>query len=215
MPNLDWNKRWGNQAEAFSDGDEYFNRNKIYGYQWGDPLKTTAKFVVPEYILEYLTDESVVLEIGPGGGRYSQFLVNSKKLYMVEYNPQFFPILEKLLEGSPSERVYVQSPGSSLPGIPDRSIDFLFSFDCFVHLDIDLINGYLEEISRVLKLDGIAVIHYADKRKELAQKKGTDFANTTPEIMEEILKAQGFQIKKHDTERISHSAIVAFSLKKP
>jgi SAM-dependent methyltransferase len=210
MPDLDWNKRWGEQAKAFLEGDKYFNQHEIYGYQWGDPHQTSAAFIVPEYLQEYLRPEFTVLEIGPGGGRYTQFLGDCKKLYMVEYNTQFFPILKNLLSHSPAEKHYIRSPGCSFAEVPSGSIDFVFSFDCFVHLDIPLIEGYLSEIKRVLASKGIAVIHYADKRKPMAQKQGTNFSPTTPEIMHRLLNEAGFSIIKEDTERISHSAIVAF-----
>lgn len=210
MPDLDWNKRWGEQAKQYKQGDPYFAKHKIYGYQWGNPLETTANFVPAEFIGPYLANDSVVCEIGPGGGRYSQYLQSAKQLYLVEYNTEFFELLGTVLKDSTCEKIYVHSPGSSLPGIQDKSIDLVFSFDCFVHLDIPLIKGYLEEIKRVLKPSAVAVIHYADKTKPAAQAQGTNFSNTTPEIFRQLLDEFGFSIIKEDTARISHSAIVAF-----
>ena len=214
MPDLDWNKRWGEQAKDFQNGDEYFNRQKIYGYQWGDPKAAnySASFVLPEYLQEYSQHANTILEIGPGGGRYSQFLGNCEDLYLVEYNTEFFPILEDLLQKEPCKKHYIASGGAEMPGVPEQSVDFVFSFDCFVHLDEPLIRGYLDEIKRVIKPDGISVIHYADKRKKGAQAQGSNFSDMTPDKMKSLLQEHGFQIVKEDTERISHSAIAAFRL---
>lgn len=210
MPDLEWNKRWGGQAKQFKAGEPYFSRHKIYGYQWGDPSTTSANFVPQEFIFPFINNESVVCEIGPGGGRYTQFLLNAKILYLVEYNEEFFEILRRQFEDFKCEKIYIKSPGSSLPGVADHSVDFVFSFDCFVHLDINLIREYLLEIKRVLNSSGIAVIHYADKTKIAAQKQGTNFSDTTPEIFRNILNEYGATIVNEDVDRISHSAIVAF-----
>jgi ubiquinone/menaquinone biosynthesis C-methylase UbiE len=214
MPDLQWNKRWGEQALLFKTGESYFAKHPIYGYQWGDPHKTSSHFVLDEYIRPYVHQCSTVCEIGPGGGRYSQFLAECNTLYLVEFNVEFFDILSVVLADSFCLKRFIQSPGSSLPGVPSQEIDFLFSFDCFVHLDIPLILGYLHEIRRVLKPSGVAVVHYADKTKPGAQQQGANFSNTTPAIFNDLLAQVGFSVVKEDTSRISHSAIVAFQIDK-
>ena len=53
--------------------------------------------------------------------------------------------------------------GTDIPGITDLSIDFIFSFGIFVHLDVDIIEAYLGNMRRVLKPTGCATIQYSDK----------------------------------------------------
>lgn len=208
MPDLKWNRRWGEQARQYAEGHPYFSKHSMYGLQWGHPLHGTAKFVVPEYIQPRMVDADTVLEIGPGGGRYTQFLLDCSHLILVEYNTEFFAILEELYGDKGPKLSFVTSDGSSLPGVPDQSVDFVFSFDCFVHLDIPLIRGYLADIGRVLAPDGYAVIHYADKNKEAAQKQGSNFSPTTSEKMRELVTEAGYEITKEDIKRISHSSIM-------
>ncbi len=43
---------------------------------------------------------------------------------------------------------YVVTDGMSLPGIADESIDFVFSFDSFVHMDKSVIQAYFLEMRR-------------------------------------------------------------------
>ena len=59
---------------------------------------------------------------------------------------------------------YALSSGNDLPGIPDSSIDAIWSFDVFVHVAPVDQAAYLAEVARVLTAGGVAVIHHADGR---------------------------------------------------
>ena len=50
--------------------------------------------------------------------------------------------------------------GKSLPFIPTNSIDFIWSFDSFVHMEKDVISSYFQEFARVLKPNERAIIHH-------------------------------------------------------
>ena len=43
----------------------------------------------------------------------------------------------------------------------DGRIDFVWSYDSFVHMDRNVIGGYLKEIKRVLKIGGTSILHHA------------------------------------------------------
>src|SRR5260370_16158413 len=46
--------------------------------------------------------------------------------------------------------------GTSLPGIPDGSVDFVLSFTVFQHIpDVGVIDGYIAEVGRVLRPGGV------------------------------------------------------------
>jgi hypothetical protein len=46
--------------------------------------------------------------------------------------------------------------------IPDGSIDFVFSFDSFVHPDREIIEAYLRELGTKLKIGGKGFIHHSN-----------------------------------------------------
>jgi hypothetical protein len=46
--------------------------------------------------------------------------------------------------------------------IPDASVDFVFSFDSFVHLRRELVADYLSELARTLKIGGKGFIHHSN-----------------------------------------------------
>jgi hypothetical protein len=52
--------------------------------------------------------------------------------------------------------------GRSLSMIPDASVDFVFSFDSFVHLPREIIAAYLSELARTLKVGGKGFIHHSN-----------------------------------------------------
>lgn len=104
----------------------------------------------------------------------------------------------------------IKNNGTDFPGIPDRSIDFVFSFGVFVHLDLDLIERYLNSMCRILKTTGCGVIHYSDKNKEEGRKR-KGFVDTTPEIMRPLVIKCGHRILEENTSTLWHSSIVRFS----
>ena len=50
--------------------------------------------------------------------------------------------------------------GRSLDVAADNSVDYIWSFDVFVHIEPPDIEHYLREFRRILKNDGIAIIHH-------------------------------------------------------
>ena len=106
--------------------------------------------------------------------------------------------------------ISIKNNGTDLPGVPPESIDFVFSFGVFVHLDLDLIDAYLHSFKSVLKCGGSVVLQYADKTKPLA-KLNNGFAQNTPEQMRKLILSHGYTIEEEDTGTMWHSSIVRFT----
>jgi len=106
--------------------------------------------------------------------------------------------------------ISIKNSGTDLPGVPPESIDFVFSFGVFVHLDLDLIDAYLHSFKSVLKCGGSVVLQYADKTKPLA-KLNNGFAQNTPEQMRKLILSHGYTIEEEDTGTMWHSSIVRFT----
>jgi SAM-dependent methyltransferase len=218
VPSLDWNRRWGSDCfhQLRKGGLRY------YGEQWGDPaasplrrwlgvLTGKSRFrklpvVVRDYLAPYVGPDRVCLEIGPGGGRWTQFLLGARELILVELNPEFFEYLRgRFPEALPRMRFYPTS-GYELAGIGDGSVDFAFSFGTFVHLEPEGIDAYLAELRRVLRPGGVAVIQYADKTKPRGRE-NADFSDMTPARMEALAAARSLRLRAHDTTLLLHSSI--------
>ena len=104
-----------------------------------------------------------VLEIGPGGGRWSEVLApRAEQLILVDVTPA---CSRSAASASASgARPLRASGGCDLPGVADGSVDAVWSFDVFVHVAPLDQAGYLDAIARVLRPGGVAAIHHADGR---------------------------------------------------
>jgi ubiquinone/menaquinone biosynthesis C-methylase UbiE len=104
-----------------------------------------------------------VLEIAPGYGRWTEFLAKSaRRVVPVDVNENCLSACQKRFE-HPTHIKYHLCDGESLP-VPDASLDFIWTFDSFVHMDPPVVRAYPREIGRVLRPGGCAVVHHADKR---------------------------------------------------
>jgi SAM-dependent methyltransferase len=186
---------------------------EIYGMQWGNPETAPRfKWVRDELCLANVHGKKTALEIGPGGGRWTQYLRGFRKLYAVDYHKELLDELARNFSDPNIVPVHA-ADGKSFPGVPDGSIDFVFSFGTFVHLELDVIDGYLSEIRRVLKPTGRAVIQYADKNKPAA-KRNKGFSQNSPQKMRPlVLKTHGFWIEWENVTAFNHSAVMQFSLR--
>ena len=186
-----------------------FRADYIYGLEWGDPeVDEPLVYVKRHFVTPYVTPQAVVLEIGPGGGRWTRYLLAARMVYAIDYHQELLD--ELAVHFRPDNLIPIKNSGTDLPGVPADSIDFVFSFGVFVHLDLDLIDGYLHSFKPVLKCGGNVVLQYADKTKPLAQhNKG--FAQNTPEQMRKLILSHGYRIEEEDTATMWHSSIVRFT----
>jgi len=203
MPDLQWNRKWGGMIASFSpdDGERHF------GDRWGDPETFVPLIEVRQRFLDpYFTAGTTVMEIGSGGGRWTQYLAHAGHLIVVEYNPESFSYLRQRF---PDLRLTTyQTTGAELDGIGPGTVDFVFTFDVFVHLEPEVIGRYLAEIERVLRPGGVAVVHYGDVRKDIALH-NPGFSRMTRQTMEELIAATGLRVLDHDETIMFHSNLVA------
>jgi SAM-dependent methyltransferase len=108
----------------------------------------------------HVANNARILEIGPGAGRWTEYLLRRARSYIgidisstcVEHCAQQFRNV--------SAAKFVVGSGSDLRGIGDASIDVIWSFDVFVHINSLEVESYAREFSRVLVPGAIAVIHH-------------------------------------------------------
>jgi len=105
-----------------------------------------------------------VLEIGPGHGRWSAELLGCcRRVWLVDLSPSCVEFCRQRFASSENVSYHV-TDGRTLPAGLDGAIDFVWSYDAFVHMSIDVIASYLAEIHRVLRPGGRAVVHHAGRR---------------------------------------------------
>lgn len=166
---------------------------------------------IQRYIKPYVTPDTVALEIGPGGGRWTRYLLGAKQITLVDIVPQFFDYLRQRFPEHVDKLRFYESQGSELNGIETASVDYLLTFDAFVHVEPPGIREYLHEIQRVLKPGAIAVVHYGDVDKPEAQKPERSFAPMTGGQMDAfVAELPALKVILHDRQFLLHSNLIVF-----
>ncbi len=160
MPTVEWNRKtWGDEHGWAEEGDEWAGMAKACG----QPYDAWKHALIDALVLPYVDTEADALEIAPGHGRWSATLVATcRSVTLVDLNPECIATCRRRFADRPNVTYHVND-GRTLPN-DDGAVDFVWSFDSFVHMDLDVIAGYLGEIARVLRPGGIAVLHHANKR---------------------------------------------------
>ena len=118
------------------------------------------KSLIDEVLLKYIRSQTAVLEIGPGAGRWTEILQPmARVLFTVDVSSRAIDVCKTRFP-SASNILYFLTRGSHLGFILDNTIDGIWSFDVFVHINPDDTENYLSEFKRVLVPGGIAVIHH-------------------------------------------------------
>lgn len=217
MPTIEWNKGWSENLKQFQNGhfqDKLDHLGgKYYGDHWGNPENNVAlKKVLNDFLTPYIDHDMVALEIGSGGGRFTQYMLDASRLYCVDLNEDMLDyIRERFHENDNIE--YIVTHSTDLPGVEKHSVDFVFTYDVWVHLDLKDISKYLDSIISILKPGGKISIHFSNKRKPMAAaNKG--LSHNYPESMVVLLQRKGFEVLYVDDHTISHSTLIHAELKK-
>jgi SAM-dependent methyltransferase len=130
------------------------------GEEWSDTPEWKASVV--QHLLEpHVPEGSRILEIGPGGGRWTEFLVRrASHLTVVDLTPRCIELCRARFAGRSNITFHVND-GSDLGFVPDASIDRIWSFDVFVHIQAIDIEAYVAQFPRILRPGGTALIHHS------------------------------------------------------
>jgi ubiquinone/menaquinone biosynthesis C-methylase UbiE len=158
------------------------------GDEW--TLSTDWKDSLVRCILrKYIPSGKNVLEIGPGAGRWTEFLQPmSASLTGMDISQKCVDLCRQKFASAKNVK-FLTTQGNNLAGVNDQSIEALWSFDVFVHIDSRDAEGYVREFRRVLRPGAIGVVHHSK-----APAQGGWRSNLTAEKFKELLGAQGFTV---------------------
>ena len=181
MPSIAENlKTWNESYSWAGDGEE-----------WSDDFGGTEAlwwFVIYPRIHRYLPAGSI-LEIAPGGGRWTQFLKNQCQSFTgVDLSARCVERCKARFASDTHMKFYVND-GTSLDVVPDSSIDFVFSFDALVHVEKDVIEAYLTQLARKLKPDGVGIIHHSNVGAYPGRLKILEYHHRLPSAIRRIVTA--------------------------
>jgi hypothetical protein len=67
----------------------------------------------------------------------------------------------KKIFSSASNASFIRNDGLSLEAAP-KELDFVFSFDSLVHVELDVLDGYVKQIIQKLNKTGVAFLHHSN-----------------------------------------------------
>lgn len=121
--------------------------------QWKDS-------VIEHIMLKNIPADHVVLEIGPGFGRWTRKLIEiSRHVIVVDVTEKCIDHCKNIFGNNDNVEFHVND-GRSLDAVSDNSIDYVWSFDVFVHIEPSDIECYLHEFQRILRGDGLIILHH-------------------------------------------------------
>lgn len=154
MPSVEENReKWGSAYCWPQDGDEWSS-------PWGGPDMQWNWVIAPR--LAQFFPARKVLEIAPGRGRWTRFLVGHAEHFLaVDLSNKCIESCRERFKERRNAEFHVND-GRSLDCAGDGEIDLVFSFDSLVHVDSDVIDAYVREIARVLSPEGAAFLHHSN-----------------------------------------------------
>jgi ubiquinone/menaquinone biosynthesis C-methylase UbiE len=149
-------RKWDREHAWPQHGDEWNRQAAVCGIAYDDWKAS----MVEHLIAPHSAADAHVLEIAPGHGRWTAHLVGLfGRVTAVDLSPNCIEFCKARFADANNIDYFV-TDGTSLPPLAD--VDFVWSFDAFVHMDRAVTGAYLKEIARVLKPEGKATIHHSN-----------------------------------------------------
>lgn len=115
--------------------------------------------VISRFLSPYMPEHGTLLEIGPGGGRWTEFLQRrAKRLIVVDISEKALQVCRERF--ADCTNIEFQLGDGRTLDVQDNVIDAVWSFDVFVHITPLDVKNYFREFRRVLKPGGYAVLHH-------------------------------------------------------
>jgi hypothetical protein len=154
MPSIEQNLAVFERPNVWSDRGDNWSR------PWGGTRAEWFGTILPR--IQGFLPVPRVLEIAPGLGRWTQFLLDyCETLIGIDVAASSIEGCRARFAQAPQATFY-QNDGRSLPHIDDGSVDFAFSFDSLVHAEIDVLGDYVAALSAKLSADGVAFLHHSN-----------------------------------------------------
>lgn len=154
MPDLNWNRTfWAGGYDWKTGGEEW---SEVWGGsepQWFGSLYPRLHRLLPA---------KAILEIAPGFGRWTKFLLPTCQHYLgIDLSGECIAACCSTFKDAKHAR-FVQNDGLSLDAARDEQFDFVFSFDSLVHVEVDVLESYIPQILRIMAPAGVAFLHHSN-----------------------------------------------------
>jgi len=164
---------------------------KAKGEEWS--ISPAWKDSVISYLLRPNVPEgSEVVEIGPGGGRWTEELIRRcRQVTAIDISETCVNECRARFRDAKNAS-FILGSGSDLAPVKDASVDAVWSFDVFVHINKPEFRNYALEFARVLRPGGRGVIQHGS----VGGKNGGWRSDATTEDVASFLRAAGLTVEQ-------------------
>jgi SAM-dependent methyltransferase len=154
LPDIAWNRiAWDRDYDWSGRGEEW-------SVGWGGSEPQWFGSLYPR-LHRFLPTKSI-LELAPGFGRWTRFLVHACESYVgIDLSEKCVEECSKSFLDANHARFFAND-GYSLALVADASCDLVFSFDSLVHSELDVLEAYVPQIINKLRDNGVAFIHHSN-----------------------------------------------------
>jgi ubiquinone/menaquinone biosynthesis C-methylase UbiE len=172
--------------------------NRVIWDNWdwsakGEEWTTSTEWkqsVVDRFLEPNIAQGAATVEIGPGGGRWTgELQERASRLIGIDISEACVAECRRRFSDAENVEFWVGN-GSDLEGVPTASIDAIWSFDVFVHINRSQFKPYAEEFARVLRPGGIGIIHHG----AVGGEKGGWRSDLTADDVRTILRSAGLEV---------------------
>ena len=144
----------------WTEGWDWSSAGDEWSTWWGGTEAMWHAALLPR--LHAFVPAGTILEIAPGYGRWSQYLKDlGERLVLVDLAQNCIDACKKRFADATNITYHVND-GRSLAMVPDGSVDLAFSFDSLVHVERDVLGGYITQLATKLGPDGVAFLHHSN-----------------------------------------------------
>ena len=167
---------------------------KDAGEEWSAPWGTSAaqwfSAILPR--IRDCLPTGTILEIAPGFGRWTHYLKDyCQELWIIDRVDECIEACRRRFAAHSHVRCYLND-GLSLSMVPDASIDFVFSFDSFVHTKREVVEAYLRQLGTKLRTNGKGFIHHSNLGEYASSPR-----ERLPQTMRKLLRKAGILDWEH------------------
>jgi len=209
-------KSWTVSATRFTAGDNrgWWNSHdwSCLGEEW-TPDPTWKASVLNRFLLPFVPPGGRVLEIGPGGGRWTEVLIaRAARVYVLDVAEVPLRVCRHRFSRL-STVTYVRGDGRTVP-LVERSIDAIWAYDVFVHVNPHDARSYVTEFGRVLRRGGHAVLHHPGHELTTGERALQHRSDLTDLMINEFARGSGFEIVLQTRELVNEGDALTVLRKK-
>jgi ubiquinone/menaquinone biosynthesis C-methylase UbiE len=188
MPTLEENRFW-DKYDWPQDGDEWTDQAAFCGVAYS----RWKKDIVDTFIIPSVAENSTVLEVAMGHGRWTPFLAQRARRYAgIDLSPSCVNFCRKRFTHLTNVDFHATG-GRKLSLIASGSVQFVWSYDSFVHIEPDVMEDYMAEFARILSPGGRGTIHHPGT-PTCRQRANGGRSELSADLFARIANASGLQV---------------------